>query len=177
MNLTPVSEGLSPLTLAADTERVSLYAEDGSCSLMAYRPGKTIMVPPGRYRLFAYQFLRRDLQGDLWQLIAGGTKESPVVTVDGSGDAVLKFGEPYVPVVDVPEYYLQEVRNRSGKQVQLSFNVEGAGRELLTDLQRISGISSRIKLSRADRNRPKEPTYMIWKTDGEMAARGSFEYG
>ncbi len=184
MTLVPRSEGLNALTLTAAAERLSLYTEDGNRCMMVYQPGETIMVPPGKYRMLTYQLLRKDLQGDLWQLVAGGTKKSPFVTVDGSGEAVLKFGEPYVPIAEVPERYMDNVRNGSSShvqfsfnQVQLSFNVEGAGKELLTDLRRLSGNRTRIKLSKKSPGRPEEPTYMIWKTDGEIAARGSFEYG
>jgi hypothetical protein len=88
----------------------------------------------------------------------------------------LKLGEPYVPVVEVPESAKQDLREGS-TQVKLAFRVEGSGKEGLAELRRISGSRTRIPLSREDRNRPKEPTYTIVKTDGEIVAQGSFEYG
>jgi hypothetical protein len=143
-----------------------------------YRPDKEIKVPKGKYRLLKYTALRKDEQGDMWRLSAGATTESPVITVGGKGRSVLIFGEPYTPVVDVTELggrsLLKELR-----RVFLYFNVEGKGKEFLTDLSHISGTQTRIPLSekKGRGHRPKEPTYKITKAGGEEVARGSFKYG
>jgi hypothetical protein len=173
LTLTPVTKNLAALNLPMKAEQISLFTEDGKHCLNMYRPGKEIKVPKGKYRLLKYTALRKDEQGDMWSLSAGATTDSPLITVDGRGKSVLKFGEPYAPVVDV-----MELGGRSSR-VLLYFNVEGMGKEFLTDLSHISGTLTRIPLSKKKDlgHRPKEPTYKIIKAGGEEVARGSFEYG
>ena len=178
LTLTEVTEGLVPLKLAMETERLALYSEDGEHCLNMYKPESTVLIPAGNYRLLSYQAFRDDEQGDRWRLIAGGSTESPVVSVEQNNGAVLEFGEPFVPIVET-----QNVgRGSSGEgasDLPLLFNVEGTGRELLTELIHMSGTKTKIPLSktRGRENRPKEPSYRIVKSDGEIVAVGSFEYG
>ena len=173
LTLTPVTEKLAALNLPMKVEQISLFTEDGKHCLNMYRPDKEIKVPKGKYRLLKYTALRKDEQGDMWSLSAGATTDSPLITVDGRGESVLKFGEPYTPAVDVMQY------DRSSPRVLLYFNVEGKGKEFLSDLSHISGTLTRIPLSKKKDlgHRPKEPTYKIIKAGGEEVARGSFEYG
>ncbi len=176
--LTELKTGLHPVKLPMPFDRLTLYAPDGSRGLMAYKPsGDVVMLPRGSYRLGFYQVFRGDEQGDLWRLRAGGTKESPVITVAPGGAADLTLGEPYETIIDLPpEDYLSAYRNST---INLSFIIGGAGGEIVTELIRIRGNSTKIPLSKtANRsNYPKEPAYTIVKPDGEIAARGSFEYG
>ncbi len=139
---------------------------------MAYQPDKKIKVPAGKYRLFNYQILKKDKQGDLWRLNATATTESPWVTVAGKGKSVVEFGEPYVPVIEV------RVRENTTR-ASIGFDVEGKAKEFVTDLSHIDGDRTQIPLSEEENlgHRPKEPTYKIVKTDGEVVAQGSFEYG
>jgi len=174
--LKPVTENLVALRLAMATDRITLYTEDGSCCVMMYRPGTEVIVPRGSYRFLNYTVRRKDEQGDEWLLAAQATTESPSVTVDGRGDALLKFGEPYVPTVGVPEWSRQAVIEGL-TQIPLMFIVTGQGKEVLAELTRISGTRTRIPLSEENRNRPKEPTYIIARADGEIVTQGSFEYG
>ncbi len=172
MTLTPMTENLVTLQLASDAERISLYSEDEKHCLMAYQPDKKIKVPAGKYRLFKYQILKKDKQGDLWRLNATATTESPWVTVEGKGKSVVEFGEPYVPVVEV------RVRENTSR-ASIGFDVEGKAKEFVTDLSHVSGDRTQIPLSEEENlgHRPKEPTYKIVKTDGEVVTQGSFEYG
>ena len=173
MTLTPMTDNLGALKLAMKTERISLYTEDGKNSLMMYRPSKKIKVPAGKYRLYMYQALKKDEQGDLWRLCAWATTESPFVAVDRKGEVVLEFGEPYLPIVNVIQ-----PRGRSSRAL-IAFEVEGKGKESLRDLSHISGDKTQIPLSEEEDlgHRPKEPTYKIVKADGEVVTQGSFEYG
>ncbi len=172
MNLIPVTKDLVPLQLAMKPERIQLYTEEGKNCLMMFQPSEKIMVPAGKYRLYDYQVFKKDDQGDLWRLRAAATTESPYVTVDGSSDSLVEFGEPFVPIVDV-------VTRGGASRAYLSFNVEGKGREFLTDLSHIAGTLTAIPLSEEEDlgHRPKEPTYKIVKADGEVVTQGSFEYG
>ncbi len=178
MTLTPVTEGLTPLKLAMATEGMTLYTEDGTQCVMMYRPGTGVMIPEGKYRLLGYTVLQKDGQGDEWFLATAATTDTPSVTVDGTTGPTLRFGEPYVPVIEVPEAARQSVRE-GATQVRIGFIVEGAGKERLADLSRVSGNRTRIELSASNgfRNRPKEPTYKIVQPDGQIVAQGSFEYG
>ncbi|UCE22262.1 MAG: hypothetical protein JSV46_08670, partial [Candidatus Aminicenantes bacterium] len=159
--------------LNMNTERLSLYTEDGKRSVMMYRPSKKIKVPAGTYRLYKYQALKNDEQGDQWRLCAWATTESPFVTVDRKGEVALEFGEPYLAIVNV-------IHPRAGRsRVLIAFEIEGKGKESLTDLSHISGDKTQIPLSEEEDlgHRPKEPTYKIVKADGEVVTQGSFEYG
>ena len=173
LTLTPVTENLIALNLPMKVDRIFLFTEDGKHCLNMYRPDKEIKIPKGKYHLLKYTVLRKDEQGDMWCLSAGATTESPLITVGGRGKSVLKFGEPYLPAIEV-----MELGGRSSR-VLLYFNVEGQGKEYLTDLSHISGTQTRIPLSEKKDlgHRPKEPTYKITKAGGEVVARGSFEYG
>jgi len=173
MTLTPMTDNLGALELAMKTERISLYSEDGKHCLVMYRPSKKIKVPAGKYRLYKYQALKKDEQGDLWRLCAWATTESPFVVVDRKGEVVLEFGEPYPAIVNVIQ-----PRGMSSRAL-IAFEVEGKGKEMLRDLSHISGDKTQIPLSEEEDlgHRPKEPTYKIVKTDGEVVTQGSFEYG
>lgn len=176
MTLKPVTESLVPLNLPMATERMTVYTEDGRSCLMMYRPGNEAMIPRGKYRLLGYTVLRKDEQGDEWFLAAAATADISSVTVDGSTHPSLRFGEPYVPVIELSEAAKQGVRE-GATQVRVGFIVEGGGKERLADLSRVSGNRTRIELSAENPNRPKEPTYKIVQPDGQIVAQGSFEYG
>lgn len=179
LTLTPIGENLFTMTLPMATERMTLYTKDGAHCVMMYRPGTRIALPAGEYRLLDYAVTRKDRQRDEWLLEAVATNDSPPVTVDAGTRSSLRFGEPYLPVVEVPEEIRQALRNGDITDVPLLFTVTGAGKEILTDLARISGDRTRIPLSTSNgfRNRPKEPTYKIVQPDGQIVAQGSFEYG
>jgi hypothetical protein len=172
MTLTPVTGNLVSLQLPVETERLSLYTEDEKHCLMAFQPSKKIKIPDGKYRLFNYQILKKDKQGDLWRLNATATTETPFVTVDGKGKPVVEFGEPYLPLIEVT------VRENTSR-ASIGFDIEGKAKEFVTDLSHISGDQTQIPLSEEENlgHRPKEPTYKVVKTDGEVVTQGSFEYG
>lgn len=172
MTLTPVSGNLVSLQLPADIKRLSLYTEDEKHCLMAINPGKKIKIPAGKYRLYNYQIIKKDKQGDLWRLNATATTESPWVTADGKRKSVVEFGEPYTPFVEV------NVRENTSR-ASIGFDIEGKGKEFVTDLSHVSGDLTKIPLSEKENlgHRPKEPTYKIVKVDGEVVTQGSFEYG
>jgi hypothetical protein len=172
MTLTPMTTNLASLQIAVETDRLSLYTEDEKHCLMAYQPNKKIKIPAGKYRLYNYQVFKKDKQGDLWRLNATATTESPWVSVEGKGKTVVELGEPYMPLV--------EVRVRGDRsRVSIGFDIEGKAREFVTDLSHISGDQTQIPLSEEENlgHRPKEPTYKIVKTDGEVVTQGSFRYG
>jgi len=170
--LTPVTEKLVSLQLGMEAERISLYTEDEKHCLMAFQPGQKIKVPAGKYRLYNYQVFKKDKQGDLWRLNAGATSESPFVTVDGKGKPFIEFGEPYMPLVEV------RMRGQTSR-ASIGFDIEGKGKEFVTDLSHVSGDKTQIPLSEEEDlgHRPKEPTYKVVMDDGEVVAQGSFEYG
>ena len=153
MVLNEVKSGLLPVKLTAKPYRFSLIAEgDGHC-LMAYKPmGDAIRLPPGNYRLLTYQMYRKDEQGDLWRLKAGGSNESPVVTVASGNGAVLSFGEPFHPVVTLPP--VEQMPGDLKERVPLSFSIEGQGKEVMTEITHIEGASTQVQLSKNRKERP-----------------------
>jgi hypothetical protein len=172
ITLTPVTKGLAALRLNVRPEILTLHTEDENNCVMMIDPAETVNIPEGKYRLLYYKVHKQDAQGDLWRLCASGSTESPYLTVDTSNGAACRIGEPYVPFV--------EARNiNPTRGTYLMFNVEGEGKELLSDLSHIKGEKTEIPLSEAEgaTQRPKEPTYRIVKADGEIVAQGNFEYG
>ncbi len=176
MTLTPVAEGLGTLSLAAAPERLNLHTHSGQC-VMAFRPGKTIRVPADSYRLLSYQLYRNDPQDDRWHLQAGGGKEGQVVSLAANATAPLALGEPFTPRVDLARWAMENIRSGGTKEVRIEFNLYGAAQEVVTDLSRLSGKATDITMSPENPSRPLEPAYRILKKDGEIAAKGKFEYG
>jgi hypothetical protein len=174
--LTPVKEGRHTLDLAAEPERMALASEDGRC-LMAFRPGGKPAIPAGTWRLVEYTLLREDAQGDGWRLMAAATAATPFVRLGEASDAKLAFGEPFVPLAHVPAWSREAVVNQGAEQASVEFAVEGAAREVLTDLARVSGRKTEIAMSAKKPERPNEPLYKIVQPNGEIAAKGRFEYG
>ena len=179
MTLTPTDETLCPVKLAMDVDRLTLYTEDGQRSVTMFEPPETVALPAGSYRLLAYQVLRADEWGDKWRVSARGSTETPFVDIGGAEATGLTFGEPFTPVVSAPRWSIERWQRSSGKsdELRLSFNVEGVAQELLSDLRRTEGKQTQIAMSRRSSYRPKEPSYRIIKTGGEVVASGSFEYG
>ena len=177
--LTEIKKGLSKLKISSATELLSLYTVDGSHFLMAYKPsGDVIKIPAGNYKLLGYQMLRKDDQGDLWSMNTVSTIESKPVSVTEKNNAVMNFGEPFTPVVFLPEWFNMNA-NAYKQNPPLSFVVEGIGKEVIVNLSHIDGALTKIPLStkRGLNNRPQEPAYSIIKPDGEIVSQGSFEYG
>ena len=176
MVLNEVKSGLLPVKLTAKPERFSILTEDNKHCLMAFKPtGDAIRLPAGKYRLLSYQMYRKDAQGDLWRLMAGGSNESPVATVASGQTAVLSFGEPFLPVVTLPS--TEQMPGASKGSAPLSFSIEGLGKEIINDITHFEGGATQIQLSKTRKERPREPSYTIVKNDGEIVAKGSFEYG
>lgn len=176
LTLTPVTEGLATIKLPEKVERLVLLDDAFKCSAMAFRPGKSLPVADGSYRLLSYQMLREDKEGDLWRLVAMGSRKADIVTPKKGGAAALTMGEPFHPVVEVPEWSRSNMRG-GAKELNLSFEIRGKGNEMVADLSRIRGSKSKLPISPKDNNRPKEPTYKIVKKDGEVVKQGQFEYG
>jgi len=185
MTLTPVKENLVPLKLAMLPERLSISTEDGKNCIMMFQPAETIMIPPGRYRLFNYELFREDEQGDLWRLWANATTDTPYFTAGQGDGALFEFGEPYAAVITtanvLPAFTVQSQgqTKRLPPRVPLVFNIEGQGKEFVNALGHIRGDKTKIPLSQKKNmgDRPAEPTYEITKADGEVVTKGFFEYG
>ncbi|MBX7256245.1 MAG: hypothetical protein K1Y02_07770 [Candidatus Hydrogenedentes bacterium] len=176
MVLTPITENLSAVKLPEKLERLVLLEDSLKNGVMVFRPEKTVTVPEGNYRLLYYQILREDKEGDLWRLIAMGSRKANAFTAKKGGHVALEMGEPFRPIVEVPEWARSNMRGGSN-EVNLSFVIRGKGDEMVADLSRIRGNKTKLPMSAKDGSRPKEPTYKIVKQDGEVAKQGQFEYG
>jgi hypothetical protein len=176
MTVTPSEAPCLPVKMAMDTDLMTLCTRDGAHGLMMYRPGKTPKVPEGSYRILDYVAFRNDSKGSRWLLYARGSAEAPLVDIQGEG-AELTFGEPFVPWVEVPKWSRDNYLNGGMNEVQLALNIEGAAKEFVGNLTRVSGSASEIPLSSRRDYLPKEPLYKVAKPDGEVVAQGNFEYG
>jgi hypothetical protein len=176
MTLTETKSPLTTAKLPAETERLTIYTDDGAHAVMMYQPEMKVRVPAGKYRLASYQLQRKDKQGDLWLLDAMATGQTTEKKVGTGRQTKLEYGEPYRPTVFVPEWSRQNLKG-GNNQVDLNFTVVGAGKEVVTDLAHVSGGKTKIALAKQNKSRPKEPTYKIVAKGGTVAAQGSFEYG
>lgn len=168
LTLAETSDGLAPLKLAAETEQLTLLGKGESRCVMAWRPGESVMVPADSYRLVAYRMVREDEQGDRWAMKAQANPMSPFVAA--GGDDALVFGEPLKGVVTGSQRH-------ESMSVRLGLSLRGAGGESIGEVVHISGSRTEIPLSARSRNYPKEASYHVAKPDGEVVARGTFEYG
>ena len=181
MILKPVTQRLVSMELSMQTEHISLYTEGGKYFLMTYMPDKIIDIPKGKYRLFDYRVMKKDDQGDLWSLSARATTECPWINLNGNGEPVLEFGEPFIVSAEVPKNWQANILGSPAapSSVYLSFSIQGWGSEDISDLSHIKGDKTKIPRSKKEglTHRPKEPTYTILTADGKTAAQGAFEYG
>ena len=174
--LTPTTEKLAPLKLSMPTQRLTLQAKEGGRIVVMREPATEAMLPPGEYRLVEYGCERKDEEGDLWRIAAAGSTQGPFVPVNGEKTALLKFGEPFAVAAGLSPGGLKGW-SKGKEEVPLSFSLNGAGDEYVTDVSRIAGGQTKTRMSAGSRSRPQEPVYEIVKPDGEIVARGTFEYG
>ncbi|MBI4881198.1 MAG: hypothetical protein HY812_16305 [Planctomycetes bacterium] len=176
LTLAPAQGDLVPLKLSQAPERLLLLERSFAHCVMMHRPA-IARIPAGDWRLLSYALLRTGKEGDLWRLEAAGSGATPFVSAAPGAEALLEFGEPYLPLAQVSEWSLQNMQENGATEASLAFNVQGRVQEFLTDLRRLAGDKSSIALSRSSTDRPAEPTYTIVTASGENVAEGTFEYG
>jgi len=179
IELKRVQDGLVEVKLSMPVERMTLFAEDGKGFVVLYRPGDKVGIPRGSYRLASYQAFRKDKEGDRWLIAARSTKATaPFVLADGSAGEI-SFGEPYDATASVPQGTYERIADAGAelKDVPLEFHLLGKAGEVATDLRRVEGDKTSIPMSQAKSGYAREPSYTIVKTDGSVAAQGSFKYG
>ncbi|HOW98362.1 MAG TPA: hypothetical protein P5567_07055 [Kiritimatiellia bacterium] len=173
LTLTPAEGPLFPLSFSTEPDRIMLFNAGAKQSVACFRPGREIRLPAGSYRFADYRLLRKETNGALWQLLASATTGAPPVEVGADRQAELVLGEPFRPVVEIPEWSRAV---KSGNQpVRMSFAIRGAANEIVNDVSLLSGQSALTMGKRGAR--PKEPAYTIATPEGELVQRGSFEYG
>lgn len=176
LTLLPLSEGLSPLELAYEPERLVVHTKGFEHTVMMIDPGEVVRLPAGEYRLISYTMLRTGEEGDRWRIGAQGTKSSPFVAA-GDG-AKLLFGDPYTASARMPDWYRCQIEeDEDALAVRLDFAIRGSGAESVSQLDWVGGSPSSCPMSEEDETQPLEPTYTIVEKTGEQVAKSSFEYG
>jgi hypothetical protein len=170
------AEGV-PVKLAQAAEQLSMATEDGSRGFMFYKPGATVRIPPGTYRVLSYHSCRKDEQGDVWSTHAVATGEAPTVTVAEGGTSVVPFGEPYTAFAGIPADGYRQFAQAGSTAVPVEFRLVGSTGETVLDLRRISGENTKIPMSAKRTYRAAEPSYKIVKPSGEVVVQGTFQYG
>ena len=174
--LTPYIGETIPVTLNMRAEHLNMLDVDSMKSVGMYRPALQIPVPAGTYQVYEYQLLTEDKKGSLWQIVARGTKDTPLQILSAQGKRSLLFGEPFIVSARIPDYSLETFNQRGGiLNVNLFFS--GAVHEAITVLSRKAGAASEILLSNSIKSRPKEASYKIIKSTGESVASGTMKYG
>jgi len=173
--LRPFAGDLATVELTTDVDQLSLASEKGDETVMIHRPGSSVKVPPGKYRLSDYRVYREDAQGDRWFLTAEATPRTKVLTLRAGSKTTLNLGEPFVPQATVPLTAYEDFRAKAGS-VQVEFSIRGNAGEVVTDLRRVAGNKTEIPLD-PTQSFPTEPTFRIVEGTGQIAAQGRFEYG
>jgi hypothetical protein len=97
--------------------RLQIASEDNKTVVAAWKTGRNIPVPPGKYRMISYGIERAEPNGLVWQLDAGATKNTPFTTAAVAGapgaENLLKFGEPFSPRVTISERAMQHWKSTS----------------------------------------------------------------
>jgi hypothetical protein len=172
LTLTPVEGPLFPVALSAEAERIMLLEDKDFKGIVCFQPGLEIQLPAGTYRFVDYRLVRKETNGAVWHLQASTSTGAAPVEVGADRKPEIVFGEPFRPVIELPEWARA---TRSGRPVRLNFEVYGAGGETVSEVSLLSGTSS-LPLARRN-SRPKEPAYTISTPEGELVQRGTFEYG
>jgi hypothetical protein len=155
LTLAACDEAVARISLPMEAEQIGLFDPDNRRCVMIYGPGKEVALPPGKYHMYGYRALRKDAQGDLWSLIAAATRDTPGVRLVDGQKPTLKFGEPFKPFGEVPEWSIAGVQKGFSQQASIEFVIEGSGGERVTD----------------------EPRFKVMETGGDVAAQGEFKYG
>jgi hypothetical protein len=176
MSLAPIPGGVT-LRLPQPTQKLQLTPKDASGAVMAFYSTDSVRVPAGSYFVSSYSLRQTDTTGDTWILQAEGANDPKYINVSSSGTAPLPYGPPFSPRVTVFEWYRNEIIAGRRTDCPLSFQIFGKSGEVVTALQRVSGRGTQVPMSTKNSSRPAEPTYMILLSTGEVAAKGTFEYG
>jgi hypothetical protein len=178
MSLVPV-QGAITVRLPVAVSTLLLASRDPSGAVMGFYCTDSVRVPSGTYTVAAYRTWLTSKAGDRWWLDAAGSAEAAYVTLGPSAATALVFGPPFTPRVTVDEYTRKAIAEGRRTDCPLSFAVLGRGGEMVTylSLLQLPGNGVEIPLSTKVRSRPVEPTYMILLPSGEIAAKGTFEYG
>lgn len=176
--LTPANEALATLKLTSECERIQLQSENQQQSIMAFKPSREMQVPPGKYRFYTYSMERTDADGGAWRVMGQATKKMPFVVASTTGESAgaasnaLKFGEPFVSKITLPDlqvvntaWQAQERRRKSWlvrlfedeesptspqqqrQSVSINFALEGAGGEFVTSLERYRPGTTKISVT------------------------------
>ncbi|MEW6742741.1 MAG: hypothetical protein AB1486_08275 [Planctomycetota bacterium] len=162
--------------LGMDVEHLFLQANNNGANLLLFRPPRKVSVPRGTYRLVQYDSYRRDPQGDHWYLRATATRRTPWLRWEEDDVAKLELGEPYTPEVWLAPSPGSGRTPGTPEELVLQFGIGGVAGERVVGLGHIWGQKTAIALDRKGAL-PREPTYTILGTGGEVVAQGSFEYG
>lgn len=174
--LHPGPDAVAHLQLPTDVHRLTLWSEDDGRVAMLHRPASNALVPPGKWRVAAYQLLRNDDEGDLWFLAAQMTPRVKAVAVSAGAKSKLSLGEPFLPAATIPRQAYRDFAAKTHDRVEVEFTIGGAAGEMVCELLRIDGRATQIPLDGTGQH-PAEPRFRIISAQGKSVAAGAFEYG
>ncbi|MCP4643957.1 MAG: hypothetical protein GY851_26175 [bacterium] len=161
---------LVSVELPMEVEHLALLSETSGTCVMLRKPPKQVTIPAGSYMPVKYRALRRDDQGDLWELLALAAGRTSTLDLSTDG-ATVTFGEPYTPTVIIEPTQVDQLKAGRIHDLPMVFCVRGQANEQLLEVMRIEGHHP------LDGDRPKEAEYRIVETDGKAVAQGAFKYG
>lgn len=173
------AEELHPLQISAETVLLQLYNRKESRAVMLFEPGKLVRLEADEYRLFSYCMHRASQGNARWKLEARAqaNDSAPWADTRTAADASLMLGEPFKVTMRLDEYSIRQWQAGDKEEIRLRQEMTGAGAEQVRDVSCFAGQESTIEMAERYSYRPKEPAYRILKPDGEMVAKGNFEYG
>ena len=116
-----------------------------------------VEVPVGEYRLSSCMFAAKDDNGALWQIAGKGETSRAVLTVNSGETVAVPFGPPLTVSI---------AASKQGGSYSLGINITGRG-----------GETYEVSEFRQSGRRPAPPRFEVRNEDGEVVARGRFEYG
>ena len=134
---------------------VELLGDDGGLKLNG--GASRIKAPAGEYRFAACSFESKDDKGASWRIIGQGDWSQPVIAVNPDENSSLKFGPPLTASLTVA---------KGGGSFQFGLEIKGQGGETY----------SASNFERA-KSRVQPPRLEIRDENGEVVARGKFEFG
>ena len=168
------AEAAAALGLPMAVERILVAAPQGTGHVLAFRPGKTIPVPAGGYRLKNYLARKPDDGGNLWRIAAMAPADAPLVTA--GPEAVLPLGEPFLVGVAG-----RLIPGQAGLSTGLSLSLQltGQGGERVTALDTPTRNAGSVAILATPRGpyRPTAPRFAIIGPDGVVVGQGDFKYG
>jgi len=138
-----------------DQFSAQLVGDDGRFTLTGGT--EKVGIPVGEYRLSACTFAAKDDNGATWQIAGKGDTSRTTLRIASGETTALPFGPPLTVSLSA---------SKQGGSFSLGLNITGQGGETYS-----------VSEFKQSGRRPAPPRFEVRNDQGEVIARGRFEYG